>query len=188
MLPSALETLWNSGAMDRDATLKTGVVLGGAQLRAFVSELPKLWLSDVRHTHDVARLATVPGFVAVNGAVEVDLFGQVNSERANGAIQAGAGGLPAFAQAALASPGGRSLICLPATAKGGTVSRIVPALGSQSLVTLPRYLADTVVTEHGAARVRGLSLGARAQALIGIAAPEHRDALSAEWDRIAAKI
>jgi acyl-CoA hydrolase len=123
----------------------------------------------------------MPRFVAINAAAEVDLFGQVNGERVGGTIQAGAGGLPAFAQGALSSPGGRLLICLGATARKGSVSRIVPVLGEQSLCTLPRYLADAVVTEHGVAELRHLSLDARAEALIGIAAPEHRAALQDAW-------
>jgi len=185
MLPSAVQALWDAGALDRDAPVTTGVVLGNAALRDFAAQLPTLFLTDATQTHDPARLAAIPRFVAVNGAVEVDLFGQVNAERAGGALQAGAGGLPAFAQGALASPGGRLLICLPATAKGGTVSRIVPALDRQALVTLPRHLADAIVTEHGVAELRGLSLGARAEALIAIAAPEHRAALAAAWEDIA---
>jgi acyl-CoA hydrolase len=184
MLPSALQTLWEAGAMDRDARITTGVVLGGPALHDFVSRLEPLWLTDVSHTHDVAALAAIPRLVAINTAVEVDLFGQVNSERAGGVVQAGAGGLPAFAQGALLSPGGRLLICLPATARRGELSRIVPALGTQALCTLPRYLADAVVTEHGVAELRGLSLDARANALIGIAAPEHRAALSTAWEQI----
>lgn len=183
MVSGALGRLWEAGALDRDARITTGVVLGDAALHAFVAELPPLWLTDVRHTHSVAALAAVPRFVAINTAVEVDLFGQVNAERAGGVLQAGAGGLPAFAQAAQASPGGRLLICLPATARGGTVSRIVPAFGEQSLATLPRHLADAVVTEHGVAELRGLSLDARAQALIAIAAPGHRAALDEAWQR-----
>jgi len=184
MLPSAVRTLWDAGALDRDAPLTTGVVLGDAALREFAATLPHLQLVDVTQTHDPARLAALPHFVAVNGAVEVDLFGQVNAERAGGAIQAGAGGLPAFAQGALASPGGRLVIALPASARGGSVSRIVPALGTQALVTLPRQLADAIVTEHGVAELRGLSLHERAQALIAIAAPEHRAALAAAWEDI----
>ena len=90
----------------------------------------------------------------------------------------------AFAQGALASIGGRLLICLPASARRGQVSRIVPALDEQALCTLPRYLTDAVVTEHGVAELRGLSLDARAQALIAIAAPEHRGRLSSAWDSI----
>ncbi len=181
MLPAAFQALWQAGAIDRDAPVTTGVVLGGQPLRDFAASLPTLRLKPVTVTHDPARLATIDRFIAVNSAVEVDLFGQVNAERAGGSIQAGAGGLPAFAQGALAAPGGRLVIALPATARGGSVSRIVPALDHQGLVTLPRQLADAVVTEHGVAELRPLSLDQRAQALIAIAAPEHRAALASAW-------
>jgi acyl-CoA hydrolase len=184
MLSSALRTLWDAGALDRDARITTGVVLGDAALRDFIGRLEPLWVTDVRQTHGTPALAAIPRLVAINSAIEVDLFGQVNSERAGGAIQAGAGGLPAFALGALASPGGRLLICLPATARRGTVSRIVPALDTRALCTLPRALADAVVTEHGVAELRGLSLDARAQALIAIAAPEQRAGLASAWDEI----
>ena len=184
MLPSAMQTLWEAGAMDRDARVTTGVVLGDGALRDVAARLEPLWLTDVTQTQGGAALAAIPRLVAINSAVEVDLFGQVNSERAGGVVQAGAGGLPAFAQGALASIGGRLLICLPASARRGQVSRIVPALDEQALCTLPRYLTDAVVTEHGVAELRGLSLDARAQALIAIAAPEHRGRLSSAWDSI----
>lgn len=188
MVSGALRTLWNAGALDRDARITTGVVLGDETLHAFAGELPTLWLTDVRHTHDPLAIAAMPRFVAINGALEVDLFGQVNAERAGGALQAGAGGLPAFAQGALASPGGRLLICLPASARRGTVSRIVPSLGPGALCTLPRHLADAVITEHGIAELRDLSLEGRAQALIAIAAPEHRAALAAAWAALRAAL
>ena len=145
MVSPAMRTLWEAGALDRDARITTGVALGPASFHDFVAAHPTLWFTDVSHTHDVARIAAIPRFIAINGAVEVDLFGQVNSERAGGAIQAGAGGLPAFAQGALASPGGRTLICLGATARDGSVSRIVPALDDQALCTLPRYLTTASV-------------------------------------------
>jgi acyl-CoA hydrolase len=182
MVSPSMRALWESGALDRDARITTGVALGTASFYEFVAAQQNLWFTDVTHTHDVAAIAATPRFIAINSAVEVDLFGQVNSERAGGAIQAGAGGLPAFAQGALASRGGRSMICLASTARGGSVSRIVAALGDKALCTLPRYLADGVVTEHGVAELRGLGLDARAAALIGIAAPEHRDSLAAQWD------
>ena len=181
MASAAVRTLWESGALDRDARITAGVVLGDTALHDFVARLEPLWLTDAAHTHDVTAIAALPRFIAINAAVEVDLFGQVNSERANGRVQAGAGGLPAFAQGALLSPGGRLLICLGSTAKKGSVSRIVPALDANALCTVPRYLADAVVTEHGVAELRGLSLDARAEALIAIAAPEQRDALAAAW-------
>ncbi|HWK85518.1 MAG TPA: acetyl-CoA hydrolase/transferase C-terminal domain-containing protein [Caldimonas sp.] len=187
LVSGALRILWDSGALDRDARITTGVVLGNAALRDFAARLEPLWLTDVKQTHDPAAIvAATRGsrFVAINSAVEVDLFGQVNAERAAGAIQAGAGGLPAFAQAALDAPGGRLLVCLGATAKKGSVSRIVPTLGDTAFCTLPRHLADAVVTEHGVAELRGLGLDARAEALVAIAAPEHRAALADEWTRI----
>lgn len=184
MVSGAVRTLWEAGAIDRDARITTGVVLGDGAMRDFAARLEPLWLTDVTRTHDVATISAIPRFVAINTAVEVDLFGQVNAERAGGVIQAGPGGLPAFAQGALASPGGRLLICLGATARKGGASRIVPALGDQALCTLPRFMADAVVTEHGVAELRGLSLDARANALIGIAAPQHRVDLAQAWERI----
>lgn len=184
LVAEGLRTLWDAGALDSGARITTGGLLGDAGFKAFAAQLPGLWLTDIRHTHDPLAVGTIPRFIAVNGAVEVDLFGQVNAERAGGAIQAGAGGLPAFALAAQRSPGGRLVICIAATAKGGSISRIVPALGEQALVTLPRQLADTVVTEYGVAELRGCSLDARAQALIAIAAPAHRAALADAWDAI----
>ena len=188
---AAMRALWEAGALDRDARITTGVLLGDAALHEFAASLEPLWLTDVAHTHDPASVvAATRGtrFVAVNGAVEVDLFGQANAERANGALVAGAGGLPAFAQAALAAPGGRLLICLAATAKGGSVSRIVPALGDGAICTLPRHLADVVITEHGRAELRGLGVDARAEALIGVAAPAHRGLLADAWSSIRAKL
>jgi acyl-CoA hydrolase len=103
MISGVLRTLWERDALDPDARITTGVVLGDREFGDFCARLEPLWLTDVTHTHDVAALAAIPRFVAINSAVEVDLFGQVNSERAGGQIQAGAGGLPAFAAGALAS-------------------------------------------------------------------------------------
>jgi acyl-CoA hydrolase len=184
MVSSAVRTLWEAGALDRDATILGGAVLGSAGFYDYAARLERLRLTDVRHTHGLAQLAGIPRLVAINSALEVDLFGQVNAERGSGAIRAGAGGLPAFAVAAQASNGGRLLVCLPATAAGAKVSRIVPALGEQGLCTLPRHLTDAVATEYGVAQLRGLDLDARAQALIAIAHPAHRDALAARWDKM----
>ena len=191
LVASWLRTLWDAGAIDRDARITTGVVLGDASLRDFTSRLDRLWLTDVTRTHDLAAIAAATQgsrFVAVNGALEVDLFGQVNAERAGGAIQAGAGGSPAFAHAALALPQARLLVCLASTSKQGSVSRIVPALGDAGLCTLPRHLADAIVTENGSAELRGLGLDARAEALIAIAAPEHRPALAHAWQGMRAAL
>lgn len=184
MVSQAARALDDAGALDPDAPITTGVALGDASLYDWAGRQSKIRFADVRRTHDPDAIAAIPRFVAINSAVEVDLFGQVNAERSNGAIQAGSGGLPAFAQGALRSPGGRLMICMAATAKGGTLSRIVPALGDQGLCTLPRHMADVFITEHGVAQVRELGLDARAEALIAIAAPEHRAALEEAWRAI----
>jgi len=188
MVTEAVRFLWDAGALDRDARIVNGFAIGSSDFYRFVAENERIWLTDAGVTHDIVRIAAIPRFVAVNSAMQVDLFGQVNSERAAGTLQAGAGGLPVFATAAMLSEGGRSMICMPSTAKGGAVSRIVPALGEDALCNVPRHLADVVVTEHGAAQLRELSMDARAQALIDIAAPEHRAALAGAWDAIRAKL
>ena len=181
MVSQAARSLHEAGALAADVLITTGVALGDAAFYDWAGRQPNLRFTDVRQTHDARVIASIPRFIAINSAVEVDLFGQVNCERSDGTLQAGAGGLPAFAQGALASEGGRLLICMAATARQGTLSRIVPALGAQGLCTLPRHMADVVVTEHGAAQVRDLPLDARAEALIDLAAPEHRAALGNAW-------
>lgn len=184
MIASFVETMWDSGALDRDTSIVTGVVLGPPDFYDYAGRLGRIHLCDVRETHDVASVARISRFVALNSAAEVDLFGQINSERSNGTIQSGAGGLPAFAEASQIAPGGRLVICLPATARQGQYSRIVPALDANAVCTVPRYLADAVVTEFGVAELRGRSIDARAEALISIAAPFVRKHLAASWEEM----
>lgn len=115
-------------------------------------------------------------FRAINSAIEVDLTGQINAEVVDGIYLGAVGGQLDFMRAANAAPGGRSVIALPATAKGGAISRIVAQLGSGT-VTTPRSDADLIVTEYGAAELRGCTLAERARRMIAIAAPEWRDSL-----------
>ena len=173
--------MWQSGCLDPGADIVTGVIFGEPEFyETLVPDMP-IRLEDVRHTHSTAVLTGMRRLVGVNSAVEVDLFGQVNSERSDGRLQAGAGGLPAFAIGAQAATDSRLLICLPSTARRGTVSRIVPAIDGRGLCTVPRYLADAVITEYGVAQLRGRSLTERAQALIAVAHPDHRETLTAAW-------
>jgi len=185
MAPVLVKALWDSGALDRDARVITGVLFGDTAFHDWAGEVGCVYLDDVRNTHAVDVVCTIPRFVAVNGAVEVDLFGQVNSERSDGTLQAGAGGLPAFAQGAQLSADGRLLVCLPSTARRGQVSRIVPSLSSKGICTVPRYLSDAIITEFGVAELRGRSMADRAQALISVAHPQHRETLSVQWEALA---
>jgi acyl-CoA hydrolase len=157
----------------------TGSLLGSRAFYAEAIDLP-LVMAPALETHDVARLAAIPNFVAVNSALEVDLLGQVNAEWVGGEVISGPGGLPDFIRGAHLSPGGLPIIALGSSAKGG-ISRIVPRLTAPP--TLPAHDAGIVVTEHGAVDLRSLDVEGRAMALIGLAAPDHRAALLQAWRR-----
>lgn len=159
----------------------TGFVAGDTDTYAWAAAAPELRLRPVNYTHDQGVLAGIDNFVAINSAIEVDLFGQVNAEMIDGRQHSGTGGGLDFIRGALRSRGGRSIVAMPATAAGGARSRIVPALAQGTVATVPRTDADIFITEYGSASVRHLDTEARAQALIGIAAPEFRDALRDAW-------
>jgi acyl-CoA hydrolase len=188
MVSSPVTKLIDAGAIEGERAIQAGVALGDAAFYERVGVDDTFYFRPVRETHDVRRISIIPAFCAINSALSVDLFGQVNAETAGGRLIAGAGGLPAFAGAARISPGGRSIIALSATAQGGSLSRIVATASEGSLITLPRHEADFVVTEFGIADLRGRSMHARALALIEVAAPQFREALEAGWHRIAAAL
>ena len=127
--------------------------------------------------HDPAFVAQLDRFVAINSALEVDLTGQVTAESLGGRQVAGIGGQFDFVLGAGGSREGASIIALPATGRDGAVSRIVSRLAPGAAVTTPRFVADWVVTEQGAARLKGRSERERAAALIAVAHPAHRGAL-----------
>jgi 4-hydroxybutyrate CoA-transferase len=121
--------------------------------------------------------------VAVNSAMEVDLFGQCNLEHANGSAVSGIGGAADFARAARLSTDGRSIVALTARHRNG--SRIVPTLGSPYVTSLSRIDVDYIVTEFGVASLGGVSVHERAEAIIEVAAPEFRSDLRHHWRKIA---
>ena len=154
----------------------TGMALGSAELMSWLAGRRDVVFRGANHTHEVSAIRQLDGFVSVNSAVEVDLFGQVNAEMAGGRQISGTGGSVDFMRAAKASKGGRSIVAMNATARGGSVSRIVPKV---EMVTALRTDVDTVVTEYGVAQIKDLPNQARAEALINIAAPQFRDELRA---------
>lgn len=184
MVSTPLLPLLDAGVIAGRHSINVGVALGDAALYGRVGRDEAFYFRPVSETHDIRRIAAIGNFCAINSAVEVDLFGQANVDSLNGKLVAGVGGLPAFAAGALLSPGGRSIIALPAATDDGMHSRIVPSLGAGAFTGLPRYMADYVVTEHGIAALRGLDLQARAQALISVAAPAHREMLAEAWAKL----
>jgi 4-hydroxybutyrate CoA-transferase len=114
----------------------------------------------------------------------VDVTGQIAAESVGPRILSGAGGQTTFAIGAGLSRGGRSITVLPSTASGGAVSRIVPLLDAGTIVTVPRIAADTIITEYGIAKLKGLTQRQRALELIGIAHPDHRAELKKKAEEL----
>jgi len=138
---------------------------------------PDLLTVPSGYSHGAATLSRVENFVAINSALAIGLDGSVNAETAGGRVLSGPGGQPDFALGASASPSGLSIVAMPSTAARGTQSRIVTTLPEGATTTLPRYLVDTVVTEYGVAKLRGLPLEERAAVLQAIAHPDFRAGL-----------
>lgn len=152
----------------------TNQVIGTQRLYRFVNQNRVVSVQPASYTHSQAVLSRIERLVAINSALQVGLDGSVNSETLNGVALGAIGGQLDFVRGANASPGGRAIIALPATASDGT-SRIVPDVET---VTTPRADVDAIVTEWGVAELRGCGLAERARRMIAIAAPEHRDTLS----------
>ena len=158
--------------IDRGVTV-TGALFGTQHLYDWADRQPAVELRPLAYTHDASVLARLASFFAVNGAIEVDLTGQINSEMVGGRHVGAVGGQLDFANAAMASPSGRSIVGLPSTAAHGRVSRITAGLGD-GVVSTARADADLVVTEYGVADLRGATLRQRRERLIAIAHPDHR--------------
>ena len=151
-----------------------GQVFGTQKFFDFAHRNPLVQLRSSDYTHDPRVLFAIDRFVAINSAVEVDLTGQVNAEVAGGSYVGAVGGALDFIRAANQSPGGVSLIVLP-SAVGTKVSRIVCRISGP--VATPRSEAGVIVTEHGAADLRGCTLRERAKRMLRIAHPAFRDDL-----------
>ena len=152
-----------------------GIALGSARLHEWLAGRPDVVFAGADHTHELDVLRRIDNFVSVNSAVEVDLLGQVNAEVAGGRQISGTGGAVDFMRGARASRGGRSIVAMNATARGGTVSRIVPRV---EVATALRTDVDLVVTEFGVAELGTKTAEERAEALIAIAHPDFREELA----------
>jgi acyl-CoA hydrolase len=152
-------------------------VLGTEMLFEYIRENPSFEFRSIRYTNDPFVVAQNDRMVAINGALQVDLTGQVCSDSMGTRPYSGFGGQIDFIRGAARSKGGVPIIALPATALGGTVSRIVPVLEPGAGVVTSRADVHYVVTEFGAAYLHGKSLRERAEALIAIADPRFQAGL-----------
>lgn len=150
--------------------------MGDAPFYRWMDGNAQLYSLPVDVVNDPAEIGRNEHVVSVNATIQVDLQGACNSEFMGGRQHSAAGGQLDFVRGATASKRGVSVIACRSTAKGGTLSRIVPRLDGP--VTTPRNDVHWIVTEHGAANLRGKSLHERAQLLIGLADPKFRDELA----------
>ena len=124
---------------------------------SFIHENPIYEVYDVSHTNDPLVIAQHDNMVAINNALAIDFSGQITAESIDGRHWSGPGGQPEFAMGAYFSKGGRNVTVIEATARNGEVSRIMPTLPPGTIITVPNYFADYVVTEFGIARLLGKS-------------------------------
>lgn len=160
-----------------------GALIGTDRLYKWAHRNPAMRMCATSYTHDAAVLAKVDRLVTINSALEVDLTGQVNAEGSGASYMGGTGGQVDFVRAGARSAGGHSLIALGAMAKGGTLSKIVTRLNGP--VTTARSEVDVIVTEYGAAELKGRSLAERARRMVAIAHPDFREELDREAHAIA---
>ena len=179
MITPEYKDLAEAGALKDGRLHRAGIAWGDAPFYRWLeaSDIVSFHSADV--THEPAVMRTLTAFHAVNSAVEVDLFGQANLQWRDGYRVSSVGGAPDFMAGSRASPGGRSIIALPSETEAGA-SRIVSRLACPT-VSISAHETDTIVTEHGYARLNGLDLEARARALILLASPRHRESLEREW-------
>jgi acyl-CoA hydrolase len=155
--------------------------LGSARLYAWLDANPLVRMLPVSEVNDASVLSRLPRLTSVNGALSIDLAGQVAADWVGGRQYSGAGGHESFVSGAGAAPRGQSFICLKSTAKvgGARVSTIVPAFPEGARITTPRHHVQYVVTEHGAVDLSTLGDDERPLALIELAHPDFRDSLRA---------
>lgn len=173
-------------SIDRGKMVYT-FAMGSQKLYDFLDNNPAAAIFPASYTNDPSVIARNPKVVAINNAIEIDLFTQVASESAGPRQISGTGGQLDFILGAYKSEGGKGLICINSTfkKKDGTIgSRIVPTLTPGTIVTCPRSIVHYVVTEFGCAQMKAKSTWQRTEALINIAHPDFREQLIKEAESL----
>ena len=160
-----------------------GFAMGSQALYQFIDNNPLCASYPVTYVNTPHMVAKNPKVVAINSAIEVDLFSQINSESSGTRQISGTGGQLDFMLGSFMSEGGKGLICMSSTftdRDGNLSSRIQPTLSPGTIVTVPRTIAHYIVTEYGIANVKGKSTWERAEEIIKIAHPRFQDELIRE--------
>ncbi|MDX1762466.1 MAG: acetyl-CoA hydrolase/transferase C-terminal domain-containing protein [Christiangramia sp.] len=157
--------------------LVTCFAVGSPKLYDFVDDNPLVHFKEAAYTNDTAIIRRNPKVTAINSAIEIDLTGQVCADTIGKIQYSGVGGQMDFIRGAALSEGGKAIIALPSITKNG-ISKIVPYLKEGAGVTTTRAHVHYIATEYGVVNLFGKNLKQRAEALISIAHPDHREELS----------
>jgi 4-hydroxybutyrate CoA-transferase len=158
--------------------MTAAMAIGSRSLYDFIDRNPGVEIRPFSYVNDPQVIARNHKPVSINATLQIDLSGHCASEGFGPRHHGGIGGQWNFHYGASLAADGKGIIALPATARKGSVSRIVPSLSSGSAVSIPRNDIHYVATEHGAVELRGRPLDERAKLLISIAAPEFREELA----------
>ena len=151
MFSDGVLALHRLGCFDSDVPLTASFAFGSRQLYEWLDGNRRVRMRRTAPTNDPGRISRTPSMISVNGALQVDLYGQANAPRIKGRIYSGFGGSTDFSVGALHSPGGHAFIALPSWHPRANVSTIVPLI--QGPVT--SFQHSSVVTEHGLAHMFG---------------------------------
>jgi acyl-CoA hydrolase len=185
MFSDGVLELQRAGALDPDALINASFVFGSAELYEWVHRNPRVRLLRTEKTNDPALIAKHPNLTSVNSALQVDLYGQANANRARNAIYSGFGGQTDFVVGALHSPGGKAIIALPSWHAKTDSSTVVPILTGPVTSFQHSYL----VSEHGNAAIWGRDTDAQARDIIDqVAHPRARDELCAAAGRLGLRV
>jgi 4-hydroxybutyrate CoA-transferase len=162
----------------------TSTAGNGSDDLAFIADNPMFEFYSTEYMHDPRVIGRIDNLVAINNALTIDLTGQIGAGNIGARTWSGTGGHLSYAMGAFLSKGGRYICILPSTAVGGTMSRVVSAFEPGQVVTVPRDLADYVVTEYGIAQLLNKTERERADELIAIAHPDFRAELRRAAERL----
>ena len=167
-----------------DGVSVTTFAFGSKDLYAWLDGNSEVAFLPVDIVNSPEVIGANDNMISINGALAIDVHGQVVADTINAKQFSGIGGAEDFVAGAGLELADRSLICLPSTfSKDGELqSRIVPSFGAGAVVTTPRHQVDVIVTEYGIAELEGRTVRQRGEALAGIAHPQFRDELRAAAD------
>ena len=183
MLSDNIVDLIEKGIVTNDAKtvlpgkVAVSFVLGTMRLYDFIDNNPMIEFQTSDFINDPFVISRNHKMTAINSALQVDITGQVAADSIGSYLYSGFGGQVDFIRGASRSPGGKAIIAMPSTARGGTVSRITTSLSPGSGVVTSRADVHYVVTEYGVAQLYGRSLKERTKELIRIAHPAFREEL-----------